>query len=130
MFESATLTLLTPFWEKLPAHSEYIKNPADSRLKFQVGGTPQIGKSQFANYLLNRILRDSSKAYNTFIVQCHRNIDNDGNNRKNDYCCLLEFDPGKCKEDSDDEVFGVMRYLGEVTTREMDALLAKHMHMP
>ena len=113
--------------EKLPVRSEYQLNPADTRLRFQVGGTPQIGKSQFANYLLNRIIRDRNKAYDTFIVQCHRTSDNDGNKETKDFCCLLEFDPEKCEERSKDEVFGVMRYLGKVETGHMDALLQHHM---
>ena len=102
---------------------EKFKTRQDNRVVYQVGGTPQIGKSQFANYLMNRIIRESDNVYEAFIVLSYRKTRNDRQIIDcKYYCCLLDFERGKCTQGETEEVFGVMRNLGYVDDEDIAAL--------
>ena len=97
-------------------------------LCYHLGGTPQIGKSTFVSYLVNRIVHKTE--YDQILVFCEHTIKADGAHNGSYYCSVLDFDKEKCKDPGLagnravlNTTYGVNRFLGQFTMNEIEKLM-------
>ena len=95
-----------------------------AHLRYQLGGTPQIGKSTFVSYLVNQIVHKTE--YDQILVFCQCTIKADGAHRESYYCSVLDFDKEKCKAPGNgstlNTTYGVNRFLGQFTRDQIEKL--------
>ena len=104
----------------MPKKEDWEKNlnaVEGTTLHYHLGGTPQIGKSTFVSYLVNRIVHNTE--YDQILVFCECTIKADGAHNGSYYCSVLDFDKEKCKNPGLagdgamlNTTYGVNRFLG------------------